>query len=111
MNQPRNFKPPKNYLSQNPQTTILNPEPEPYLLRLMIYNLHYLKDPKLWELWDIPYYGSCRISTMNRMILQVPTSDPVGSSLDSRLRWQLTLFIAACFCALKQGHYFGELPL
>ena len=30
---------------------------------------------------------------MNRMILQVPTSDPVGSSLDSRLRCQLTLFI------------------
>ena len=23
--------------------------------------LHYLKDPRLWELWYIPYYGSCRI--------------------------------------------------
>ena len=22
-----------------------------------IYILHYLKDPKLWEFWYIPYYG------------------------------------------------------
>ena len=27
------------------------------LLLLMIYILHFLKDPKLWELWYIPYYG------------------------------------------------------
>ena len=26
----------------------------------------YLKDPKLWELWYIPYYGSCRIHIINR---------------------------------------------
>ena len=26
-------------------------------LRLMIEILHYLKDPKLWEFWYIPYYG------------------------------------------------------
>ena len=26
-------------------------------LRLMMEILHYLKDPKLWELWDIPHYG------------------------------------------------------
>ena len=25
--------------------------------RLMVKILHYLKDPKLWELWYIPYYG------------------------------------------------------
>ena len=24
---------------------------------LWIQILHYLKDPKLWELWFIPYYG------------------------------------------------------
>ena len=24
---------------------------------LMSQILHYLKDPKLWELWHIPYYG------------------------------------------------------
>ena len=24
---------------------------------LMIEILHYLKDPKLWKLWYIPYYG------------------------------------------------------
>ena len=28
--------------------------------------LHYLKDPKLWELWYIPYYGSCTILSINR---------------------------------------------
>ena len=22
-----------------------------------IYILHYLKDPKLWEVWCVPYYG------------------------------------------------------
>ena len=30
--------------------------------------LHYLKDPKLWELWYIPYYGSSRILSINRML-------------------------------------------
>ena len=28
--------------------------------------LHDPKDPKLWELWYIPYYGSCRILSINR---------------------------------------------
>ena len=28
--------------------------------------LQYLKDPKLWELWYIPYYGSCKILSINR---------------------------------------------
>ena len=27
-------------------------------LRLMIQILHYLSDPRLWELWYIPYYLS-----------------------------------------------------
>ena len=36
------------------------------LIRLMDKILHYLKDPKLWELWYIPYYGSCRILSINR---------------------------------------------
>ena len=39
-------------------------------LRLMDKILHYLKDPKLWELWYIPYYGSCRILSINRMLVQ-----------------------------------------
>ena len=30
--------------------------------------LHDPKDPKLWELWYIPYYGSCRILSINRRI-------------------------------------------
>ena len=29
--------------------------------------LHYLEDPKLWELWYIPYYGSCRILSISRI--------------------------------------------
>ena len=28
-----------------------------HLLLLMIEILPYLKDPKLWELWYIPFYG------------------------------------------------------
>ena len=36
---------------------------------LMIEILHYLKDPKLWELWYIPYYGSCRIYIINHRVL------------------------------------------
>ena len=30
--------------------------------------LHDPKDPKLWELWYIPYYGSCRILSINSSI-------------------------------------------
>ena len=29
--------------------------------------LHDPKDPKLWELWYIPYYGSCRILSISRI--------------------------------------------
>ena len=36
-------------------------------LLLMMKILHYLKDPKLWELWHIPSYGYCRIYTINRI--------------------------------------------
>ena len=35
-------------------------------LRLMDKILHDPKDPKLWELWYIPYTGSCRILSINR---------------------------------------------
>ena len=31
--------------------------------------LHYLKDPKLWELWYTPYYGQCRIDIIHRRYL------------------------------------------
>ena len=33
----------------------------------MIQILYYLKDPKLWELWYIPYSQYCRISLINRI--------------------------------------------
>ena len=33
----------------------------------MIEILHYLNDPKLWELWYTPYYGLCRIYIINRI--------------------------------------------
>ena len=36
-------------------------------LRLMDKILHYLKDPKLWGLRYIPYYGSCRILSINHI--------------------------------------------
>ena len=32
--------------------------------------LHDPKDPKLWELWYIPYYGSCKILSINRCALE-----------------------------------------
>ena len=35
-------------------------------IRLMDKILHDPKDPKLWELWYIPYYGSCRILSISR---------------------------------------------
>ena len=38
-----------------------------YVLRLMDKILHDPKDPKLWELWYIPYYGSCRILSISRI--------------------------------------------
>ena len=31
--------------------------------------LHDPKDPKLWELWYIPYYGSCRILSISRKVV------------------------------------------
>ena len=49
-------------------------DPEgPYTLRLMDKILHDPKDPKLWELWYIPYYGSCRILSINRTIMELGT--------------------------------------
>ena len=33
----------------------------------MIKTLHYLNDPRLWELWYILYYGYCRMYIINRM--------------------------------------------
>ena len=36
------------------------------VIRLMDKILHDPKDPKLWELRYIPYYGSCRILSINR---------------------------------------------
>ena len=35
------------------------------MIRLMDKILHDPKDPKLWELWYIPYNGSCRILSIN----------------------------------------------
>ena len=34
--------------------------------RVMMQILHYFKDPKLLELWYIPYYGLCRMYIINR---------------------------------------------
>ena len=36
------------------------------VILLMDKILHDPKDPKLWELWYIPYYGSCRILSISR---------------------------------------------
>ena len=49
------------------------------VIRLMDKILHDPKDPKLWELWYIPYYGSCRILSINRI---VPCLDPVVEAVE-----------------------------
>ena len=36
------------------------------VILLMDKILHDPKDPKLWELWYIPYNGSCRILSISR---------------------------------------------
>ena len=46
-----------------------------YMIRLMVKILHYLKDPKLWELRYIPYYEQCRILTINSSTLIVAPRD------------------------------------
>ena len=44
--------------------------------------LHYLKDPKLWELWYIPCYGSCRIHiTLNPHSPIDPLKEPLKGTL------------------------------
>ena len=44
-------------LTLEPQTNFCRTADRILLLLLMIKILHYLKDPKLWEFWYIPYYG------------------------------------------------------
>ena len=47
-----------------------------YFLRLMDKILHYLKDPKLWELWYIP--STNRIAIAN-VLLRTPWQHPLSS--------------------------------
>ena len=44
------------------------------VILLMDKILHCFKYPKLWELWYIPYNGSCRILSINRteVVAEVP---------------------------------------
>ena len=43
--------------------------------------LHYLKDPKLWELRYLPYYGLCRMYIINRR----KKGNPVLASIHKRV--------------------------
>ena len=43
------------------------------VILLMDKILHDLKDSKLWELWYIPYNGSCRILSINSIEFQLGT--------------------------------------
>ena len=36
---------------------IVRNSPKIVLVLLMLQILHYLKEPKLWDLWYFPYYG------------------------------------------------------
>ena len=63
-------------------------------IRLMDKILHDPKDPKLWELRYIPYYGSCRILSINRR-------DPDAPALRDRL---LLNEGSRAFPSILQGH-------
>ena len=45
--------------------------------------LHYFKYPKLRELWYIPYYGSCRILSINRSNNNSTSNDNSNSNRNS----------------------------
>ena len=52
--------------------------------------LHDLKDSKLWELWHIPSYGSCRILSINRSVYFGPKRHPVFRHVEPwGKRWEL----------------------
>ena len=51
----------------NPLRTTVNRSLERPLYQLLLMN--YLKDPKLCELWYIPYYGQCGICIVSRIQL------------------------------------------
>ena len=57
-------------------------------LLLMIEILHHLKDPKLWELWSIPYYGVVlriyRAYIINRRLATLRFRHGTRLSLESR---------------------------
>ena len=49
--------------------------------------LHDPKDPKLWELWHIPYYGSCRILSINRKTRS--KEEPAAAKAQGEALWDL----------------------
>ena len=55
-----------NYQILSKIVTYISTIRKPSTWRLMDKILHYFKDPKLWELLYIPYYGSCKILSINR---------------------------------------------
>ena len=63
-------------------------KPENILLLLMVKILHYLKDPKLWELWYVPYYGNGhgRIYTINRTNNTAPSDSTKLHNLTNTLQ-------------------------
>ena len=76
----RNYNGDHRYIMALQMHTIWSPKsqsiPELHTLRLMDKILHYLKDPKLWELWYTPYYGSCSILSISRIIHRQYTRNP-----------------------------------
>ena len=46
------------------------------------------KDPKLWELWYIPYYGSCRILSINRSSNTVAATGSSTTDSIKRHGWE-----------------------
>ena len=51
----------------------------------MIEILHYLKDPKLWELWYVPYYGFNAGFTLSTVCQPSLSREPECRKTKSRL--------------------------
>ena len=72
--------------------------------------LHDPKDSKLWELWYIPYYGSCRILSINRVrISRILRTAPVRFAAGHLHRVELSACVAfGRACQLEYSKYASD---
>ena len=67
--------------------------------------LHDPKDPKLWELWYIPYNGECRILSISRMVLSAEICSHLLSYVVNHLcSSSLRMKGPYCLCLVQWSH-------